>query len=68
MTVGAATEQWSLSATGLAEVIWSRQASSQDVIEAHLVIRRRPRRLHGALGATGSQFRARRGEGRWVHP
>jgi amidase len=36
MTVAAATELWRMSATGLAEVIRSKQASSQEVIEAHL--------------------------------
>jgi hypothetical protein len=36
MTVAAATELWRLSATELAEAIRSRQASSQEVIEAHL--------------------------------
>jgi amidase len=36
MTVAAATELWRMSATELAEAIRSRQASSQEVIEAHL--------------------------------
>jgi amidase len=36
MTVAAATELWGMSATELAEAIRTKQASSQDVIEAHL--------------------------------
>ena len=36
MTVATATELWRMSATELAEAIRSRQASSQEVIEAHL--------------------------------
>ena len=36
MTLAAATELWRMSATEMAETIRSRQASSQEVIEAHL--------------------------------
>ena len=36
MTVAGGTELWRMSATELAEAIRSRQASSQEVIEAHL--------------------------------
>ena len=36
MTVAAATELWRLSATEMADAIRSRQASSKEVIEAHL--------------------------------
>lgn len=36
MTVAAATELWRLSATELAEAIRTRQASSAEVVEAHL--------------------------------
>ena len=36
MSVATATELWRMSATDLAEAIRSRQASSQEVIEAHL--------------------------------
>ena len=36
MTVAAATELWRMSATELAEVIRSRRASSEEVVEAHL--------------------------------
>jgi hypothetical protein len=35
MTVAAATELWSMSAIELADVIQSRRASSEEVIEAH---------------------------------
>jgi amidase len=36
MTVATTTELWRMSATGLAEVIRSKQASSREVVEAHL--------------------------------
>ena len=36
MTVAAATELWTLSATELAEAIRTRQASSAEIVEAHL--------------------------------
>jgi Asp-tRNA(Asn)/Glu-tRNA(Gln) amidotransferase A subunit family amidase len=36
MSVATATELWRLSATELAEAIRTKQASSQEVVEAHL--------------------------------
>jgi len=36
MTIGTATELWRMSATELADLIRTRQASSQEVVEAHL--------------------------------
>jgi Asp-tRNA(Asn)/Glu-tRNA(Gln) amidotransferase A subunit family amidase len=36
MTVAAATELWGMSATELAEAIRTRQASSAEIVEAHL--------------------------------
>jgi amidase len=48
MTLTTATELWRMSATELAEVIRTRQASSREVIEAHL---RRIEAVNGSINA-----------------
>ena len=52
MTIAAATELWRMSATELAQAIRARQASSAEVVQAHL------RRIEAVNPAINAEERA----------